>query len=316
MVGLILRRLVALVPVLLVVSFVVFALSVLVPGDAATTIAGGVDATPERVEDIRDQLGLDDPLLEQYGRWLSGAVRLDFGHSLYGEQTTVAEDIRTRLPATMTIAFAALVIAVVVGGIVGIVAGLRPGAAVDRLSVTSTAVALAVPNFFLAMILITLFAVQRTWFPPLGYTPFADNPLEWVKSITLPSVALGLVASATVARQVRAALIDVLGSAYVRTAWATGLSPIRVVAKHAMKNAAMPAVTGLGLQLSALLGGSVIIEQLFSIPGVGSYLVRALFQQDLPVIQGVVVLFVILNVGLNLVMDVVYGLLNPKVRVS
>lgn len=316
MIGLVVRRLAALVPVLLVVSFAVFMLSALVPGDAATTIAGGVDATPERVEEIRDQLGLDDPLLTQYGRWLGDAVRLDFGQSLYGDQTTVAEDVRTRLPVTMAVAAAAILVAVVVGGAIGVFAGLRPGGAPDRLSVASTSVALAIPNFFLAMVLISLFAVQRSWFPPLGYVAFADDPLQWLKSITLPAVSLGLVASATIARQVRASLVDVLGSGYVRTAWATGLSPARVVGKHALKNAAMPAVTALGLQLSALLGGSVIIEQIFSIPGVGSYLIRALTGQDLPVIQGVVVTFVIIHVLLNLVIDIVYGLLNPKVRLS
>ena len=316
MIGLIVRRMAALVPVLLVVSFAVFMLSALVPGDAATTIAGGVDATPERIEEIRDQLNLDDPLLSQYGRWLGDAVRLDFGHSLYGDRTTVAEDIRTRLPVTMGIAAAAIGVAILIGVGIGIFAGLRPGAWADRLSVASTSVALAVPNFFLAMVLITLFAVQRSWFPPLGYTAFGDDPVEWLKSITLPAVSLGLVASATIARQVRAALVDVLGSAYVRTAWAMGLSPARVVVKHALKNAAMPAVTALGLQLSALLGGSVIIEQIFSIPGVGSYMIRALTGQDVPVIQGVVVTFVVIHVVLNLVIDVVYGLLNPKVRVS
>lgn len=316
MIGLIVRRLVSLIPILLVVSFAVFMLSAMVPGDAATTIAGGVDATPERVAEIRDELGLDDPLLVQYGRWLGGALQLDFGTSLYGDQTTVSEDIRTRLPVTMGVALAAILIAVVIGVLVGVFAGLRPGAVADRLGVAGTSVALAIPNFFLAMVLITVFAVQRQWFPPLGYTPFADDPLQWLKSITLPAISLGLVASATIARQVRAALVDVLGSSYVRTAWANGLSPGRVIGKHALKNAAMPAVTALGLQLSALLGGAVIIEQVFSIPGVGTYLVRALTGQDLPVIQGVVVAFVLIHVVLNLVIDIVYGLLNPKVRVS
>src|SRR5215510_10742364 len=161
----IVRRLAAMVPVLLIVSFAVFMLSTLIPGDAAVTIAGGVDATPERIEEVRTQLGLDDPLLVQYWHWLSDAVRLDFGHSLYGSQSTVFEDIKTRLPVTASIALAALTVAVLIGLPVGIIAGLRPGALPDRLSVMGTAMGLAIPNFFLAMLLITLFAVNRSWFP-------------------------------------------------------------------------------------------------------------------------------------------------------
>jgi peptide/nickel transport system permease protein len=314
--GMIVRRLVALVPVLVIVSFAVFMLSALVPGDPAVTLAGGVQATPERVAQVRDQLGLDDPLIVQYGRWAGNAVQLDFGHSLYSDRTTVAQDIADALPVTLSIALAALLVAVVVGLPVGIVAGLRPGALPDRVSVTGTAVGLAIPNFVLAILLITLFAVNRDWFPALGYTKFSQDPGEWLRSITLPALSLGLVASASIARQVRGSIIDVVGSAYVRTAWATGLSPTRVIGKHALKNAAIPAVTQLGLQFSVLLGGSAIIERLFSIPGLGSLLLNALYSKDLPVIQGVVITFVIIFVALNLLLDIVYGYLNPKIRVS
>lgn len=316
MLGMIVRRLVALVPVLLLVSFGVFMLSTLVPGDAAVTLAGGDSATIERIEEVRAQLGLDDPLLTQYVRWLGDAVRLDFGTSLYGGSLSVWDEISARIPVTFGLALLALLIGVVVGVPVGIAAAMRPGGILDRLCLVTTSIGIAVPNFFVAMLLITVFAVNLGWLPALGFTRFTDDPLEWLRTMILPATSLALFPAAALARQVRAALIDVLQSNYVRTAWASGGSPVRVVGKHALKNAGIPAVTVLGLQLTALIGGAVIIEQLFSIPGLGSYMLRALSQSDLPVIQGVTITFVVMHVLLNLLVDISYGFLNPKVRVS
>lgn len=316
MVGMIVRRLFSLVPVLLIVSFGVFMLSALVPGDPAITIAGGESATIERIDEVRDQLGLDDPLLVQYGRWLGDAAQLDFGESLFTSRSTVWDEVRNRLPVTFSVAGMALLFGILIGVPVGIAAGTKPGGLMDRTSVTGTSLGLAFPNFFLAMLLITLFAVQRQWFPALGFTRFGEDPVLWLKSVTLPALSLGLVSAASIARQLRAALIDVLGSNYVRTAWASGASTFRVLGKHALKNAAIPAVTVIGLQLSALLGGAVIIEQIFSIPGLGTYLLQALTRVDLPVIQGVTVTFVVIHVLLNLAIDISYGFLNPKVRVT
>jgi peptide/nickel transport system permease protein len=315
-VGMIVRRLLGLIPVLLVVSFGVFMLTALVPGDAAVTLAGGENATLERIEEVRAQLGLDDPLVVQYLRWLGDAVRLDFGTSLYGGSLTVWDEISSRLPITFGLAFLALLIGVLIGLPVGIVSAMRPGGVTDRLCLTTTSLGIAVPNFFLAMVLITIFAVRLQWLPAIGFTRFSESPTEWLRSMILPAFSLALFPAASLARQVRAALIDVLQSNYVRTAWASGAGPARVVGKHALKNAAIPAVTVLGLQLSALIGGAVIIEQLFSIPGLGSYMLRALPQSDLPVIQGVTVTFVVIHVALNLLVDISYGFLNPKVRVS
>ncbi|MEX1008114.1 MAG: ABC transporter permease [Acidimicrobiia bacterium] len=317
MLALIVRRLVSLIPVLLIVSFVVFMLSELVPGDAATTLAGGADATPERVAEVRTQLGLDRPVLERYGDWLRDAVQLDFGSSLLNQSgPTIAEEIAARLPVTFSIALAGLFVSVLIGIPLGILSGMRPGAPVDRASVTGTSIGLAIPSFVVALFLITAFALDRDWFPALGYTPFSEDPWEWLRSITLPALSIGLFAGASVARQVRAAIIDVLQSNYVRTALSVGTGTGRTVVKYAFKNAAIPAVTVLGLQLSGLLGGVVIIEQIFSIPGLGTYLLRALSAPDVPVIQAVTLTFVIIHVVMNLAVDISYGFLNPRVRVS
>jgi peptide/nickel transport system permease protein len=314
----IIRRIAGLVPVLLVVSFGVFLLSVLVPGDAAATLAGGENATPQAIERIQGELGLKDPLVEQYGRWLGDAVRLDFGTSLFEPEggRTVTDEIRYRLPVTLSIMVGGLLVALLLGVPAGIIAGMRPGSLMDRGSSMGISAGLAVPNFFLALLFASWFAIQRHWFPAIGFTRLTDDPVDWLRSITLPCLAVGLFAAAGVARQVRASLIDVLQSNYVRTAWAKGWSPLRVVGKHAFKNAAIPAVTVLGLQVGALLGGTVLVEQIFSIPGVGSYMLRALVASDLPVIQGVTVMFVLATVLVNLLVDISYGFLNPKVRVS
>lgn len=316
MLGLIARRLVALVPVLLIVTFGVFMLSVFMPGDPAVTLAGGADATPERIEEIRQELNLDDPLLVRYGTWLAGAVKGDFGNSLFNTRETVFEEVRMRIPVTGGLALSALVMGLIIGVPAGVFSGVRPGGLIDRLNVTGISLGVAIPNFFLAMVLISVFAVNLQWLPAIGFTRFTESPTEWLRSMILPALSLALFVGAAVARQLRASLIDVMGSNYVRTAWAMGASPRVVVTKHALKNAAIPAITVLGMQLSTLLGGAVIIEQIFSIPGLGTYLLRALLQQDLPVVLGVTTFFVVIYVLMTLVVDLAYGFLNPKVRVS
>jgi peptide/nickel transport system permease protein len=319
MLGLVVRRVLSLIPILLIVSFVVFMLTELVPGDAAVTIAGGADATPERIEQVRTQLGLDRPVLERYGDWLSDAVQLDFGRSLLNQQgPTIAEEIETRLPITFSIAIAGLLISMLIGIPLGILSGIRPGATVDRASVTATSIGLAIPSFVVALFLINTFAINLGWLPALSnrYVPITEDPAEWLRWVALPALSIGVFAGASVARQVRAAIIDALQSNYVRTALSVGMGTRQTVVKYAFKNAAIPAVTVLGLQLSGLLGGVVIIEQIFSIPGLGTYLLRALTAPDVPVIQAVTLTFVIIHVLMNLIVDISYGYLNPRVRVA
>jgi peptide/nickel transport system permease protein len=320
MLGMIARRLLSLIPVLLVVTFVVFLLTELVPGDAAQSIAGGANATPEKIAEVRTELGLDRPVLERYADWLGDAVRLDFGKSYASYNNVaapdVAEELGERIPVSLSLALAGLLVAVLIGIPLGILAGMRPGGVVDRSSVTGTSFGLAIPNFVLGFFLIQVFALSLDWFPAQGYTKFSESPSAWLESIILPAFALGVIAAASVARQTRAALIDVLQSNYVRTAFAVGTGTRRTVVKYAFKNASIPTVTVIGLQLAALIGGVVIIEQIFVIPGLGTYMLRALSLPDVPVIQAVTITFVLIYVTLNLIVDISYGYLNPRVRAS
>jgi peptide/nickel transport system permease protein len=318
MLQLIVRRLLLLIPTLLLVTFGVFSLLLIVPGDAATYLAGGETASPEKVAEVRSDLGLDDPLLVQYGRWLSGAVRLDFGESLYGGSVT--EQIQHRLPVTLSIVGASVIIGLVLAVPIGLWSGARHGGFIDRALLFVTSAGLAIPNFVLAIVLVNYFAVGLGWFDAVGFTRLTgEDGLqvgEWLRSLTLPAIALGVGVAARLARQIRAGVVDTLHEPYIRTAWAKGCSPRRVICKHVFKNAAIPTVTVAGLLIGAMLGGTVIIEAIFSAPGIGDYLVRAIGQRDLPVIQGVVVMFVLAFALINLLVDIIYGWLNPKIEVA
>jgi peptide/nickel transport system permease protein len=314
-IGFIIRRLVALVPLLLLISFVVFGLSLLIPGDPAQTLAGGTRADPAKVAEIRTQLHLDQPVYQQYGHWLGDVAHGDLGTSFLRNRT-VAEEIRLRFPVTFSLALGALVLTILLGVPLGVIAGLRPGSTVDRIITFGTSAGLAAPDFWVAMILIGILAVQRQLLPSQGYVSFADSPVEWATHLYMPWIALGIPGAAGLARQLRGALADTLEQDYVRTARAKGLRGRMIVLKHALKNAALVPVTVVGLQFAYLLGGTVIIERIFSLPGMGQYFFDALTNKDLPVIQGVVLMSALIFVLVNLVVDVLYAYLNPKVRLQ
>ncbi len=309
------RRLLGLIPLLLLISFAVFALVLAVPGDPARTIAGGLDASESRVEEIREELGLDDGLVEQYLRWLGDVVSGDLGTSLFNGRT-VASELAARFPVTLSLALGAVVFAAAVGIPLGILAGTRPGSLLDRVLSIGTSLGIALPDFFLATAMVVLFAVNRDLLPSIGYVDLAENPLEWVRHLVMPWIALGVASAASLARQVRGSMIEVLDADYIRTARAKGLGERRVLGRHALKNALTPAMTVLGLQFAYLLGGTFIIESIFALPGIGTYMLAAITSRDLPVIQGVVLLVAIIFVFTNLVVDILYGVLNPKVRVT
>ncbi|HEY2430790.1 MAG TPA: ABC transporter permease [Acidimicrobiales bacterium] len=315
MTAFVVRRLAAMVPLLVLISFAVFALVLLIPGDPARTLAGGVHADPAAVSQIRHQLHLDQPLLQQYWRWLTHAARGDLGTPLF-QAGSVSSGIASRFPATLTLAVGGMLVAVVIGVPAGVIAGTRPGTGVDRLATLGSSLGIAVPDFWLAMILVVLFAVELHALPAIGYSAFAQSPTAWARHLVLPWVALGLAGGATLARQVRGALIDVLDQDYIRTARAMGISEREVIGKLALKNALTPAVTILGIQFAYLLGGTFIIENIFSIPGMGSYMLQAIDAKDLPIIQGVVLITATIFVVVNLVVDIAYAFLNPKVRIS
>lgn len=309
------RRLLGLIPLLLLISFAVFALVLAVPGDPARTIAGGLDASEDRVEEIREELGLDDPVVEQYLRWLGDVVSGDLGTSLFNGRT-VASELAARFPVTLSLALGAVVFAAAVGIPLGILAGTRPGSLLDRALSIGTSLGIALPDFFLATAMVVLFAVNRDLLPAIGYVDLAENPVEWAEHLLMPWIALGVASAASLARQVRGSMIEVLDADYIRTARAKGLGERRVLGRHALKNALTPAMTVLGLQFAYLLGGTFIIESIFALPGIGTYMLAAITSRDLPVIQGVVLLVAVLFVFTNLLVDILYGVLNPKVRVT
>lgn len=308
------RRLGAAVVIFLMVSVFVFSLVLLVPGDPAIAVAGE-HADPAYIEAVREELGLNDPIPQQYVRWLGAAVQGDFGRSL-----TSGEDVMSglfvRLPATASLMVMSVALALLLGMPAGMVAGLKPGSVIDRLVSLGATLGVAVPNFWLGLLLIMYFSIQLGWFPAVGYTPITENPYEWFRGLVLPAVTLGTAGAAEIARQTRAGVYDVYRREYVRTAYANGLPERRVVGRHILRNAAIPIVTILGLQVAQLLGGSVIIETVFGIDGIGRYAINAVTQRDFPVVQGMVLFVTVLVLVVNLVVDLSYSVLNPKVRVS
>jgi peptide/nickel transport system permease protein len=287
----------------------------LLPGDPALVLAGGQKATPEGIARAREQLHLDEPFVKQYVIWLGDTVQGDLGESFF-DNRTVAESIRARFPVTLSLALGALVLTVLIGVPLGILAALKQGGWADRVITTVSSVGLAMPDFWLGMILLSIFAVSLKVLPSGGYVPIAESPAGWATHLYLPWIAMGVPGGAGLARQVRGAMIDALEQDYIRTAESKGLRRHVVVFKHALKNASLAPVTVLGIGFAYMLGGSVIIEQIFTLPGMGQYFYSALFNKDLPVIQGVVLLSALIFVVLNLAVDVLYAYLNPKVRLG
>jgi peptide/nickel transport system permease protein len=313
--GYVARRLLAAVPLLLIISIIVFSLTFLIPGDPAQTLAGGLHTTPERVAAVRHELGLDRPILSQYWHWLTHALSGDLGSSLFSHNS-VASEIARRFPITLSMAFGALVVALLLGIPAGIAAGTRPGSVWDRLVTLGTSTAIAIPDFWLGIMLVIVFAVKLQALPAIGYVPLTQSPVAWATHLYLPWFALGIAGAAPIARQLRGALIDVLAQDYIRTANAKGLSRPVVVLKHALKNAAIAPVTVIGIQFAYLLGGTVILERIFSLPGLGLYFFDALNVKDLQVIQGVTLVIALIFVLINLLVDVLYAYINPKVRLG
>jgi peptide/nickel transport system permease protein len=309
---LVISRLAALIPLLLAVTFACFLLMGLFPTDPAEQIAGDV-ATQERIDSLREELGLDRPLHVRYLDWLGDAVRGDLGSSYYSG-APVSDSILQRLPPTLTLAIAATAVSAFVGIGAAVAASLRPGGAVDRAVTVVASLLLAAPPFWAAMLLVILFSLQLGWFPATGWTPFGESVSGWLRSLAIPTLALSLASSAVVARQCRASLAVVLRADHVRAAQARGCSPRQVVMRHGLRNALSPTVTVIGLQMTALLGGALVAEQVFAIPGLGSLAVGAVGDQDLPVVLGIVVVSATVVVLVNLLVDIVYGLLNPRVR--
>ena len=309
------RRLAAMVPLLLLITIGVYALVLLIPGDPARTLAGGLHAQPAEIARIRHQLHLNQSFLGQYWRWVTHAARGDLGTSLF-QHESVASAIGSRFPLTLSLALGGLVVSILLGLPIGILAGTRPGKVTDRSATAVSSAGIAIPDFWLAIILALVFAVKLHVLPDLGYVGLTRSPWGWLQHLLLPWFALGVAGGATLARQVRGEMIDVLDQDYIRTARSLGIPERQVIHRLALKNALTPALTIVGIQFAFLLGGTVIIEQIFSIPGLGSLMLQAIDTKDLPIIQGVVLLTAVIFVVVNLVVDIGYGVINPKVRIS
>ncbi|MEX0957018.1 MAG: ABC transporter permease [Rhizobiaceae bacterium] len=309
---LILQRLFALVPLLFIVSVLTFSFTSLLPSDPVDLILGDT-GTQEQHEMLRERMGLNEPIHVRYLQWLGRAAQGDLGSS-YFNSVSVMGAVMQRLPVTLSLTAVSALIAIVVGVAAGVVAALRPRSWVDRFATLGATFGQAIPNFWFGLILVAIFAVSLRWFPATGFTPITESPWEWLRSVILPSIALGTSSSAAIARQVRSAMVGVLQQDYVRAARAQGLSARRVLFKHALTNAMIPVVAVLSFQITVLLGGALIVEQVFAINGLGTLAIAAVRQQDIPMLQGLVLVMVGLVVAVQLATDVIYGLLNPKAR--
>ena len=305
------RRLLLAVPLLFVVSALSFVLVSLTPGDVARQILGQ-DAPQSAVLSLRHQLGIDQPLYEQYWRWLTHALSGDFGASVFTGQS-VTQAIDARFGVTLSLILVSLLAVGVAGIGLGVLSAVR-GGAVARLVDAFSLVGFAVPSFWVGAVLISLLAVRNHWFPAVGYVSIGESPGRWLRSLALPVIALSLHSVAALAKQTREAMVDVLGSEHIRMARANGVSTASLLFRHALKNAAIRVVTVFGLLTVGLLGGTVIVESVFALPGMGSMAVSAVTQHDLPVVQGLVIYYTVIVVVVNLLVDLAYTWLNPRVR--
>jgi peptide/nickel transport system permease protein len=308
------RRLLLMIPVALLVSFVTFMIIHLIPGDPAQVLLGE-SATPQTVAALRHQLGLDKPLMVQYFLWLGQAFHGNLGQSLQLSQP-VMQAILQRLPVTAELGLVALIISVGLAIPLGVLAAGRRNTPLDWLINMLSLIGTAIPNFVLGLLLMLFLAVIVRAFPPGGYVPFTEDPLGNLRDLFLPAITLATGAVAGNMRQVRASMIEVLGQDYIRTARAKGLGRGRIYFVHALRNALLPLLTIVGLQAGAIIGGAVIIETIFLWPGVGMLAVQSILSKDYPVVQGIVLLSALSYMIVNLLVDVGYGLLDPRISLS
>jgi peptide/nickel transport system permease protein len=307
-------RLLGTVPVLFILSVGVFLMLHLTPGDPVQIMLGQ-DANPSSIAALRAQLGLDQPLPIQYVSWVGNVLRGDLGRSVRTNQS-VLEAIVTRLPVTVELSVLALALSLGLGLPAGTLAALRRNSSLDMLSTGVALIGVSLPSFFLGILLIVIFALWLRWVPPSGYTPLVEDPLMNLKQMVMPAIALGAALAGIVARIMRSSLLDVLGTDYMRTARAKGLSEHRSVISHGLKNAMLPVVTVVGLQVGALLGGAILIENIFALPGIGRLAVDSIFSRDFPVVQGVVLFLALVRVISSLVADVLYAQLDPRISLG
>lgn len=312
----IIRRLLLLVPIMLGVSFLTFAMFRIIPGDAAVLICG-FGCTDEVVEEIRQDKGLDRPWYEQYGDWLGGIVQGDFGESITESELPVTTGLERRLPITGEIVIMAIILSLVLGIPPGVLSAIRPGTPLDFIARVASVLWLSIPSFWLGILVITFGLAWFDWTPPQfgrGYVPFFDDPWINLQQFFFPSLVLALAIAAGIMRLTRSSMLEVLRNDYIRTAWSKGLRERTVVIRHALKNALIPVVTVVGLQVGTLIGGAVLVERVFALNGVGFWVVDAVIRRDIFVVMSLTLIFAIAYVVANLVVDIAYGWLDPRIR--
>lgn len=302
------------VPLIVLITLGTFCLGLLMPGDQDYAVAGS-NATPERIEQIRDDLRLDDAAPVRYLRWAQDAVTGDLGDSAVTRRP-VTDELSRRLPVTASLGLSALALSIVLGVPIGLAQGVRPGSKLDKGLLGVVSLALAAPSFWVATMLVFALSVQFGWLPTFGYVAFEDSPSDWARHIIMPAFTLAIVGAGEIARQLRSSLIGVMQEDHIRAVAARGLHPGRVIGKHALRNASLPVVTIVGLRVGHLLAGSVIVEHIFDLPGLGDYMLTAVLSQDIMVVQGVVLVTALIIISVNLAVDMAYYWLNPKVRVG
>jgi len=308
------RRLLQMVPVLFFVSLIIFVLINLVPGDAARLFLGE-EAPPDALAALRHEMGLDRPLYTQYLRWVGNLLRGDFGHS-FKDNRQVLPTLLQKVPITAELSAAALLIGWSIALPAGVLAAWRRRTAVDYSASAAALTGLSIPNFWLGIMLIYLFAVNLRWLPASGFVPITQDLGRNLRSLIMPAFVLGLVLAAVVMRQLRSSMLDVLSADYVRTANAKGLGERVVLIRHALRNAVIPVITVMGIQLGTLLGGAVITETIFALPGLGRLAVESIYGRDYQMLEGVVLFSAFSILLINLMVDIIYSLLDPRIKLA
>ena len=312
MLSYIVRRILAAIPVMVFVALFVFLLLRLSPGDPAAIIAGDT-ATPEQLEQIRERLGLNDPLLVQFADWGWRLLQGDFGESILSG-TSVTSMIADRMEPTISLAPTTIILSILIAVPLGVIAAWKHGTIVDRVVMAISVLGFSVPVFVIAYVLIQIFAINLKWLPVQGFTSIFDDPAAFAQRIALPTLTLTSLYIALIARITRTSMLETLGEDFVRTARAKGLAERRVLMKHALRNSAVPIVTVIGIGFALIISGVVVTESVFNLPGIGRLTVDAVLARDYPVIQGVILLASLLYVAINLMIDIAYVILDPRIR--
>jgi peptide/nickel transport system permease protein len=315
MIGYLFQRLLLFLPTLMLASFLAFGIMRILPGDPAIAMLGGADGnfTQEDLEAVREKLGTNRPLIVQYGDWIGGMFRGDFSDSFFF-RVPVSQLMKDRFPTSVELAMMALLISNVVAIPLGVLSALKPDSFVDRMATIFTIAGVALPTFWVGILMLFVLVNYFEWAPALNYAGFFENPGRNLSQLIFPAMALGYFNTAFVARLTRSSMLDVMREDYIRTARSKGLSELLVVGRHALKNAFLPIITVIGFQLARLFGGAVVIEKIFNVPGVGTLLVDSVLIRDYPVVQAIILLIALVVLLLNLVVDMLYAWLNPRIR--